>query len=159
MPRFRPDDLVKRRMWAALLRAAKRHHGQVADRGMVTQIARDAGVSKAAVSDWKNLGNYPEASTLSQLADLYRVSAEELSGYIEQTQAGLQFGPPEDLMQRSTDITEHVLSVLRPNSGLKEIMAVSRRASELVLKGLSDREVKGHLFEELTLGDGSQCEG
>ncbi|MBS9405681.1 helix-turn-helix transcriptional regulator [Halomonas sp. TRM85114] len=71
-------------MWTALLRAAKRHHGQVADRGLVTLIARDAGVSKAAVSDWKKLGNYPEASTLRRLADLYRVSAEELSGFIKQ---------------------------------------------------------------------------
>lgn len=154
MPRYRPDDQVKRRMWAALLRAAKRHHGLAADRGMVTQIAKDAGVSKAAVSDWKNAGNYPEASTLRRLADLYRVSAEELSGYIEPEPDRPPYGPPNEIMRRSMDITEQMLGRLHPEANLKEILDVARRANELFLQGLSEQEVKGTLYDELTSEDG-----
>jgi transcriptional regulator with XRE-family HTH domain len=79
MPRRKPDNLVKERMWTALIKAAKSYHRHDADRGMVTKIAADAGVSKASVSEWKNKGNYPEEATLRRLASLYNVSAESLS--------------------------------------------------------------------------------
>jgi transcriptional regulator with XRE-family HTH domain len=153
VPRYRPDDQVKRRMWAALLRAAKRHHGAVADRGMVTQIAKDAGVSKAAVSDWKNQGNYPEASTLRRLADLYRVSAEELSGYAEEERGSAPYGPPDELLRISMDITEEMLGRLQPGASMREILGVARRAHDLFMQGLSEKEVKGTLYDELTKDD------
>lgn len=150
MPRMKPDNIVKQRMWAALLKAAKRHHRQDADRGMVTRIATDAGVSKAAVSDWKNGGNYPEPSTLRRLADLYGVSAEELSGYVESPPSGPRALPADDLLRRSIDITEQVLGALKPDATLAETMATARRANALLLQGCTDVEVRGYLFEELT---------
>lgn len=149
MPRMRPDDQVKRRMWAALLKAAKRHHQQDADRGMVTQIARDAGVSKAAVSDWKNGGNYPEEATLRRLADLYRVSAEELSGYIEPSSRPDLFGPPDPDMTRAVDLAEQVMGRMHPNASLAEFADLARYANRLILHGMSDAEVKGYLFDKL----------
>lgn len=149
MPRMRPDDQVKRRMWAALLRAAKRHHQQDADRGMVTQIAKDAGVSKAAVSDWKNGGNYPESETLRRLADLYRVSAEELSGYVEPSHRPDLFGPPDPDMTRAVDLTEQVMNRMQPDASLAEFAELARYANKLILQGMGDAEVKGYLFDRL----------
>ncbi len=150
MPRMRPDDLVKQRMWSALLNAAKRHHGQAADRGMVTQIAKDAGVSKAAVSDWKNGGNYPEPQTLRRLADLYRVSAEELSGYVEPSPHPERYGPADEVTTTAIDIAERLLDRLEPDAGLPKFAATARRAAELLMEGQSEAEVRGTLFDELT---------
>jgi transcriptional regulator with XRE-family HTH domain len=149
MPRMKPDDLVKRRMWSALLKAAKRHHQTATDRGMVTQIARDAGVSKAAVSDWKNLGNYPEPATLRRLADLYGVSAEELSGYVEPSLMAARYDPASPDLARAIDLTERVIDRLKPDATLSEFADYARYANKLILQGMSDEEVQGHLFNRL----------
>lgn len=153
MPRKKPDEAVKQRMWAALSTAAKRYHNQDVDRGIVTRIAEDAGVSKAAVSDWKNGGNYPEESTLRKLASLYSVSAEALSGYPTTVNIDDYFGPPDELMRRSVDIAEQVVNRLLPDASRSQVIEVVRRANALILEGYSDAEVRGHLFDELTRED------
>lgn len=148
MPRRKPDDAVKQRMWAAVLKAANRHHNYPT-KGIQTRIANDAGVSKAAVSDWKNLGNYPEEETLRRLADLYGVSAEILSGYIEGDVLATNYGPPDEMLRRSTEITNQVLKRLLPDFTLEQFMAVSQRVNQLILEGRSDAEVRGYLFDEI----------
>lgn len=149
MPRMRPDDLVKERMWSALLKAAKRHHQHDADRGMVTLIAKDAGVSKASVSEWKNKGNYPAEETLRKLSGLYGVSSESLSGYIDRDVLKGSYGPPDEMLERSVTITRQVLKTLLPDATLDQFIAVSRRANQLIIEGRSDAEVRGYLFDEI----------
>ncbi|MDX1488276.1 MAG: helix-turn-helix transcriptional regulator [Acidiferrobacterales bacterium] len=144
MARRRPDDLIKQRMWAALLKAAQRHHDHPAEYGMITLIARDAGVTKASVSEWKRGSSYPEDATLRRLADLYRVPVTAIAGYDEPLN---DLGPPDKLMRSAADITEQVLSRLLPDAGLEEFMQVTTRANELILDGKSDQEVKGELFD------------
>jgi len=147
---MRPDDDVKERMWSALLKAAKRHHQHDADRGMVTLIARDAGVSRASVSEWKNKRNYPADESLRRLADLYGVSAEALSGYTPGMDVfGTHYGPPDELLRTATDITEQVIKTLMPDASLDQFISVARRANELMVQGISNNEVRGILFDEV----------
>lgn len=146
MPRRRPDDAVKSAMWGALLEAAKRHHNHPADHGMVTVIARDAQVSKASVSEWKNLISYPEDATLRRLADLYQVSAESISGYKQPDYEG--FGAPDELLRRASDLTADVCATLLPEGSVHQFVAVMNRAHELLLDGHSDDEALGKLFRE-----------
>lgn len=153
MPRRKPDDEVKARMWSALLRAAKRYHQQDADRGMVTRISEDAGVSKASVSEWKNSRNYPEDATLRRLADLYGVSAEMLSGYppmLTEQDLADRYGPPDEMLRRAADITEMVVVELLPDGTTDQFVEVMRRAHELLAEGASDSEVRGQLFLEVS---------
>ncbi len=128
------------------MQAAKDHHDHPATHGMVTKIATDAGVTKASVSEWKNGLSYPEDMTLRRLADLYRVPAERIAGY--DSPYG-DMGPPNELMRRATDITEKVLKVMLPGANLQQIMTVAQRANELILEGMDDASVKGHLFDEV----------
>jgi transcriptional regulator with XRE-family HTH domain len=158
MPRRKPDNLVKERMWTALLKAAKSYHRHDADRGMVTKIAADAGVSKASVSEWKNKGNYPEEATLRRLASLYNVSAESLSGYNDRDVMAEHYGPPDEMLERSVTITRQVLKTLLPDATLDQFVAVTRRANELIVEGRSDAEVRGYLFNELTEGESEDRE-
>lgn len=153
MPRRKPDDAVKSRMWAALLKAAKRHHQQDVDRGMVTRIAEDAGVSKASVSEWKRGRNYPEDATLRRLADLYGVSAEALSGYppvLTDRELESRYGPPDEMLRRAADITELVVTELLPSGTTEQFVDVMRRAHELLAEGASDSEARGQLFLEVS---------
>lgn len=150
MPRRRPDDAVKQRMWDALWKAAKRHHNYPRDRGMNKKIATDAGVSRTAVTDWKKLRNYPEEETLLRLADLYGVSAEVLSGYIEGDVLGEDFGPPDKMLHRSVELTRKIIKRLVPNPSLEDYVRVSTRVNELMVQGRSDEAIKGLLLDELS---------
>ncbi len=141
MPRRKPDDAVKQRMWAAVLKAANHHH-DYPSRGIQTLISTDAGVSKAAVSDWKHLGNYPEEKTLRRLADTYGVSAEILSGYVEGDVLAEGFGPPDKMLTRSVNLTEQIASRMIKNPGMSDLLRVQRRVNELMLEGRSENQ--GH---------------
>lgn len=146
MARRRTDDVIKRRMWSALLRSAMDYHNATAERGMITRIAQDAGVSKASVSEWKHATSYPEDATLRRLASLYRVSSEYLSGYKDSTE---DYGPPDIMLTRAADITESIIEELLPQGSVEQFVRVMRRAHELVLEGKQDAEVRGTLFEEV----------
>ena len=111
---------------------------------MITLIARDAGVTKASVSEWKRGSSYPEDATLRRLADRYGVSVTAIAGYNEPLD---DLGPPDELMRRASDITEQVLTRLMPNAELEQFIQVAGRANELILAGKSDNEVKGELFD------------
>lgn len=146
MARRRTDEVIKRRMWSALLRSAMHYHGASAERGMITRIAEDAGVSKASVSEWKGAVSYPEDATLRKLADLYRVSAESLSGYSTNQE---EYGPPDELLARAADITQSIIEELLPNGSSAQFINVMRRAHEIILEGKEDAEARGILFEEV----------
>ena len=146
MARRRTDDDIKRRMWSALLAAAMKHHNTDREHGMLTAIARDAGVSKASVSEWKTGKSYPEDATLRKLAGLYRVSAESLSGYSSNDE---EYGPPDELLARAADITQSIIEELLPNGSSAQFISVMRRAHEIILEGKEDAEARGILFEEV----------
>lgn len=146
MPRRRPDDTVKARMWAALLKAAKAHHSHPSDHGMLTLIANDAGVSRSSVWEWKKGLSYPEDDTLRKLADLYHVPWEGIAGY----DAGVEeVGPPVELLDRAADVTELIIEELLPDGSTRQFMGVMRRAHELLLEGMSDAEVSYQLMREV----------
>lgn len=146
MARRRTDSEIKRRMWSALLFAAMKHHNASKEHGMLTAIAKDAGVSKASVSEWKARKSYPEDFTLRKLADLYRVSADSISGY---TDSSDDHGPPDELLKRAADMTEAIVEELIPNGSTNQFLTVMRRAHELILSDKSDVEAHGILFDEV----------
>jgi len=147
MPRHKPDTATSERMWSALLHAAKRHHGVDKDFGMTTVIAKDAGVTKGSVSNWKTGRTFPSGEAIRRLADLYGVSAQHLAG--EDVPSG-KFGPPDDLLRRAGDITELVVTELLPNGTTDQFLGVMRRAHELLLQGRPDSDVRGQLFLEVS---------
>ncbi|WP_163557542.1 helix-turn-helix transcriptional regulator [Halomonas sp. NO4] len=150
MPRRKPREAIKAAMWESLLAAAKSYHNHPDSHGMVTIIANDAGVSKATVSEWKNLISYPEDATLRRLATLYGVTAESVSGYTSFAPTGYEkLGPPDELLHRAADLTEMVCSVLLPDGSVDDFVSVMNRAHELLLDGMSDAEARGQLFYEI----------
>lgn len=146
MARRRTDDDIKRRMWAALLLAAMKHHRTDKEHGMLTAISKDAGVSKASVSEWKTGKSYPEDFTLRKLASLYGVSADSISGYSDSEES---YGPPDELLKRAADMTEAIIEELIPEGTTEQFLTVMRRAHELILSDKSDAEAHGILFEEV----------
>lgn len=153
MPRRRVPEVVRQRMWAALIKAANNHH-DYPTKGIQMLIAKDAGVTKTAVSDWKKpFGNYPEDKTLRRLADTYGVSAEILSGWKEGDVLSEDFGPPDKALARSVDLAEQIAKRMIENPGLDDLLRVQRRVNELMLEGRSDQEIKGFLFDELDGGE------
>lgn len=149
MPRRRPDDTVKAKMWSALENAAKDYHQRIngTTKGIQTRIANDAGVTKSSVSEWKNRISYPEDATLRKLADLYEVPWEGISGF---SPAQGDVGPPVELLGRAADITELVVVELLPDGTTAQFLKVMRRAHQLLLEGQSDAEVRGQLFYEVS---------
>lgn len=114
---------------------------------MSTQIAKDAGVSKASVSEWKTGRSHPSDATLRRLATLYGVSASELVGYAP---VPGEYGKPDEILNRAADITELVISELLPDGTSEEFLTVMRRAHELLAQGRSDAEVRGVLLYEVS---------
>lgn len=147
MPKHRPSPATSARMWSALLKAAKRHHHLDKEFGIITVIARDAGVTKGSVSNWKTGRTFPSGEVIRRLADLYGVSAEYLTG--EQVPEG-EYGPPDALLRRAADITELVVTELLRDGSSEQFLAVMRRAQELILQGRSDAEVQGQLLYEIS---------
>lgn len=147
MPRSRQDQSRRQLIWEAILQAAKRHHRQEEDRGMSTLIAKDAGVTKASVSEWKNLRSSPSDDTIRRLASLYGVSASELAGY-----AGVPgvYGAYDNLLDRAADITELIVRELLSEGSTDDFVMVMRRAHELLAQGRSDAEVRGQLLVEVS---------
>jgi len=146
MARRRTDDDIKRRMWSALLAAAMKHHQTDKEHGMLTSIAKDAGISKASVSEWKTGKSYPEDFTLRKLASLYGVSADSISGYSDSDES---YGPPDEILKRAADMTSAIVEELLPNGSTDQFLTVMRRAHELILENKSDAEAHGILFDEV----------
>lgn len=147
MPKHKPSPATSARMWSALSKAAMRHHHLDKDFGIITLIARDAGVTKGSVSNWKTGRTFPSGDAIRKLADLYGVSAEYLTG--EQVPQG-EYGPPDTLLRRAADITELVVTELLRDGSSEQFLAVLRRAQELILQGRSDAEVQGQLLYEVS---------
>lgn len=147
MTRRRPSPDERAATWLSLLQAAKRYHRQDGDRGMSTLIAKDAGVTKASVSEWKNGHSHPSDATVRRLAGLYGVSASELVGYPPVPGA---YGKPDEILNRAADITELIVSELLPNGSSEEFLVVMRRANELLIQGKGDAEVRGQLLLEVS---------
>lgn len=151
----RPSIEDERRViWSRILEAAMRHHKRTKAWGMQAVIADDAGLGTAAVSKWKNLLSTPEDETIRHLASLYDVSTAWLSGADEAPGYG-EFGTPSELLDRAANITELVIKKLMPNERAVDVLPVMRRAHELLLQGLSEREVKGVLLDEIGERDGA----
>lgn len=147
MPRPQTDLDNRRLIWERILEAAMRHHGRKKRYGMQKVISADSGMGEAAVSKWAKAKSRPEDKTLRALADLYQVSAAWLSGVEEEPR---DYGPPDELLRRAADITELVVTELIPSGTPEQFIRVLRRAQDLLLEGMSDHEVRGQLFLEVS---------
>ncbi|MDR5858187.1 helix-turn-helix domain-containing protein [Halomonas eurihalina] len=143
MPRRKPTDEEKRRMWAAISKAAMDYHDHHQERGLGVLIADDAGVKAQSVSDWKSLKTAPSDKILIRLASKYGVSAAELAGEDAPTQAGLA---TDEALRLAGELTSTVTKAALPEGSVEQFSSVMEKAHELVLQGKGEDEAYGILF-------------
>ncbi|MBW5802017.1 helix-turn-helix domain-containing protein [Halomonas elongata] len=143
MPRRKPSEEEKRRMWSAISKAAMDYHDHHQERGLGVLIAEDAGVKPQSVSEWKSLITAPSDKVLMRLASKYGVSATELAGEESPVHEGLA---TDEALRLAGELTSTVTKAALPEGSVEQFSAVMDKAHELILQGKGEDEAYGILF-------------
>ncbi|MDT8895453.1 hypothetical protein RSO41_12380 [Halomonas sp. I1] len=143
MPRRKPTDEEKRRMWAAISQAAMDYHNHHQERGLGVLIADDAGVKPQSVSEWKSLVTAPSDKVLMRLASKYGVSATKLAGEEPPAHGDLA---TDEALRLAGELTSTVTKAALPEGSVEQFSAVMEKAHELVMQGKGEDEAYGILF-------------
>lgn len=143
MARRKPSEDEKRRMWAAISKAAMEYHNHHRERGLGVLIAEDAGVKPQSVSEWKNLSTAPSDEVLLKLAGKYGVSAEVLAG---ETSSISETLPASEALAKAAELTSTVAREALPEGTVEQFTSVMEKAHELIISGTGEDEAYGILF-------------
>lgn len=148
MPRRSVPEEEKRLVWKRIMETARAHHEHYQKHGIVSLVARDAGVKPQSAQRWKDAKNRPSMGLLTRLAATYGVSASYLAGAVEDPQ---QTAPPDETQRRSkmVELVEDVLSNMMPDAPNSLVLELCDLALELLDDGQEEDLIIAALYKRV----------
>lgn len=148
MPRRPVPEEKKRLVWERIKKIAQDHYNHPVEHGIVSIIARDAGVKPQSAQGWKEAKAMPTMKALTKLASKYGVSASYLGGYVDDPQ---QTAPPDEAHRRSkmTELVEDVLSQMMPDAPRLFVLELCDLTLEMLDDGQDEDLILAALFRRV----------
>lgn len=145
----RTGESDRARIWKRVKECAQAHHNHPQERGIASIIANDSGKTAQFVSDWKHERAPIPMATLTQLANLYRVSVSYLAGLSDEP---TPTAPPDSrsARERMVAIVERVVEQMNPDASYQETIELCNIALARIEEGVAERAIVGELFDKVS---------
>ncbi|MCE8042469.1 helix-turn-helix transcriptional regulator [Halomonas daqingensis] len=140
MPRRAVPEEEKRLVWERIKGAAQKHHKHYDEHGIVSLVARDAGVTPQSAHGWKDAKTKPTMKALSKLSARYGVSLKYLEGAADDP---AQTAPPDeaDLRAKMVALVEEALIITAVPDDRNMVLSLCDLALQLLQSGKDDNAV------------------
>lgn len=152
MPKRSVPEEERKLVWDRIKRAAQKAHNHPQDHGIVSLVAKDAGVTPQSAQGWKEGRTRPQAKYIAKLAAEYGVSTAYLAGYENDP---TQTAPADEAEMRAkmVALVEDVVEQLNPKADPKLVIEMC----DLCLAMLKDNDpeelILGALYKKMRAAD------
>lgn len=152
MPKRSVPEDEKKLVWDRIKRAAQERHSHPQDHGIVSLVAKDAGVTPQSAQGWKEGRTRPQMKYIAKLAAEYGVSTGYLSG-LEDDPA--QTAPADEAMIRAkmVELVEDVVAQLNPNADPRLVIEMCDLCLGMLKSGDAEETILGALYMKMRAAD------
>lgn len=152
MPKRSVPEEEKKLVWDRIKRAAQETHNHPQDHGIVSVVAKDAGVTPQSAQGWKEGRTRPQMKYIAKLAAAYGVSTSYLAGYEEDP---AQTAPADEAQMRAkmVELVEDVVARLNPNAEPSLVIEMCDICLRMLKNGDPEELILGALYNKMRAAD------